>query len=144
MNKVILSGRICKDIELRYTPSNKAVIQNTIAVRNNYKNENGEYDSQFINIVVWKQTAEILSKYAMKGSKILIEGRIANRSYDKQDGTKAYVTEVIVERLELIDTTKEQSKPAVEETSKQVQPKPQNDPFADFGDITVTMDDLPF
>ncbi len=144
MNKVILSGRICKDIELRYTTSNKAVIQNTIAVRNNYKNENGEYDSQFINIVVWKETAEILSKYAMKGSKILIEGRIANRSYDKQDGTKAYVTEVIVERLELIDTAKEQSKPAVEETSKQVQPKPQTDPFAEFGDITVTMDDLPF
>ena len=53
MNKVILSGRICKDIDLRYTTSNKAVIQNTIAVRNNYKNENGEYDSQFINIVVW-------------------------------------------------------------------------------------------
>ena len=81
----------------------------------------------------------------MKGSKILIEGRIANRSYDKQDGTKAYVTEVIVEKLELIDSPKEQSKPAVEETSKQVQPKPQTDPFAEFGNLVqISDDDLPF
>ena len=64
MNKVILIGNICHNIEIRYTANNIAVLQNSIAVRNDFKNANGEYESEFINIVVWRQTAEFLSKYA--------------------------------------------------------------------------------
>ena len=75
MNKIIITGNLCKDIDLRYTPSNIAVVQNTVAVKNDFKNVNGEHDSEFINIVVWRQGAEFLSKYAAKGSKVLVEGR---------------------------------------------------------------------
>ena len=109
MNKAILCGNLCKDIDLRCTTSGKYVFQNTIAVRNDFKNKDGEYDSTFINIVVWGNTAEYLSKHADKGSKILLEGRISNRSYDKQDGSKAYITEVIAEKVELLSYKKQES-----------------------------------
>lgn len=133
MNKVILTGNLCKDIELRYTTSNKAVLQNSIAVRNNYKNADGNYDSEFINIVVWRKTAEFLKNYAAKGSKLLVEGRLTNRSYEKQDGTKAYVTEVIAENVELLDAKNKENAP----TEKQDAPAEQlktTDPFAEFGE----------
>ena len=70
MNKIILSGNLVKEVELRNTPNGTSVIQNTIAVRNDYKNAKGEYDSEFINIVAWKQTADYISKYASKGNKV--------------------------------------------------------------------------
>ena len=94
MNKVILSGNICKDIELRYTTSNVPAVHNSIAVKNDFKNAKGEYDSQFINFVAYRLNAEFLGKYAAKGSKVLLEGRWNNRTYDKADGTKGYITEV--------------------------------------------------
>lgn len=127
MNKVILNGNLCKDVELRYTSNNTAVVSNTIAVRNDFKNAKGEYESQFINFVVYRNNAEFLSKYAAKGSKVLLEGRLNNRSYDKQDGTKAYITEVVVERVELLG-----NKPV---ETKQEQPKQEEDPFAAFGNV---------
>lgn len=108
LNKIILCGNLVKEIELRMTTSGKSVIQNTIAVRNDFKNKEGNYDSTFINIVVWGATAEYLNKYADKGSKVLLEGRISNRSYDKQDGSKAYITEVIVEKAEILTYKKEE------------------------------------
>ena len=142
MNKIIITGNLCKDIDLKYTPSNIAVVQNTVAVRNDFKNANGDYDSEFINIVVWRQSAEFLSKYAAKGSKVLVEGRLTNRSYDKQDGTKGYITEVVAEKIELLNS------PAKSENNEQ---KPdekiveQNDPFKDFGnEVQLDESDLPF
>lgn len=135
MNKVILSGNLCKDVELKYTTSNTAVSSNTIAVKNDFKNAKGEYESQFINFVVYRNNAEFLNKYAAKGSKVLLEGRLNNRSYDKQDGTKAYITEVVVERVELLG-----NKP-VEKTGivapydgmQKVEAKKEEDPFTVFG-----------
>lgn len=142
MNKIVITGNLCKNIELRYTTSNIAVLQNTVAVKNDFKNADGEYDSEFINIVVWRQTAEFLNNYAAKGSKILVEGRLTTRSYDKQDGTKSYVTEVVAEKVELLDTKKK------ENTSTEKQDAPvqeQGDPFKEFGsEIVLTDDDLPF
>ena len=132
MNKVILNGNLCKDIELRYTTTNTPVVSNTIAVRNDFKNAKGEYESQFINFVAYRKNAEFLNKYATKGTKVLLEGRLSNRSYDKQDGTKAYITEVVVERVELLG-----NKP--KEEIKQEQPK-EEDPFAAFGN-TVEIED---
>lgn len=109
MNNVILSGNICKDIEVKYTQSNNVeVVSNTIAVRNDYKNANGEYESQFINFVAYKNNALFISKYASKGSKILLEGRINTRNYEKEDGTKVYVTEVIADKFELLDKKKKE------------------------------------
>ena len=132
MNKIILSGNLCKEIELRFTTSQLAVLQNTVAVKNDFKNANGEYDSEFINIVVWRQTAEFLSKYASKGSKVLVEGRLTNRSYEKQDGTKGYVTEVVAEKVELLGNRKEEPK----------KEEPIPNPFEEFA--AETQDDLPF
>ena len=109
MNKIILSGNLVKDIEIRQTTSGKSVIQNTIAVRNDFANKDGNYDSTFLNIVVWGAKAEYLNKYAEKGSKILVEGKISNRNYEAKDGTKKYITEVIVEKLEIITFKKEKT-----------------------------------
>lgn len=144
MNKIIITGNLCKDIELRYTNSNIAVLQNTVAVKNDFKNADGEYDSEFINIVVWRQTAEFLNNYADKGSKVLVEGRLTTRSYDKQDGTKAYVTEVVAEKVELLDSKKtaNNEQKAAENQQKETE---QSDPFKEFGsEIVLTDDDLPF
>lgn len=134
MNKIILSGNLCKDVELKYTTSNIAVIQNTIAVRNDFKNANGEYESQFINIVVWRQTAEFLYNYATKGSKVLVEGRLTTRTYDKQDGTKGYVTEVVCEKVELLSVRKDETSEPVNNTKNE-----SNDL-----DTDLILDDLPF
>lgn len=143
MNKIIITGNLCKNIELRYTTSNIAVSQNTVAVRNDFKNADGEYDSEFINIVVWRQTAEFLNNYAAKGSKVLVEGRLTTRSYDKQDGTKSYVTEVVAEKVELLDTKKKENT-STEKQDAPVQEK-QGDPFKEFGsEIVLTDNDLPF
>lgn len=134
MNKIILSGNLCKDIELKYTNNNKAVMQNTLAVKNDFKNANGEYESQFINLVVWNNNAEYLKKYASKGSKVLVEGKLTNRSYDKTDGTKAYITEVVVEKVELLSSTNKNV--AKQETQE-------SDPFKEFGE-EIKDEDLPF
>lgn len=154
MNKIILVGNLCKDIELRYTTSNVPVLQNTIAVRNDFKNADGEYDSEFINIVVWRQTAEFLNKYAAKGSKVLVEGRLTNRSYDKQDGTKGYITEVVAEKVELLDakkkenaSNKKQDAPVQEKTNSEIlkDVMQDKDPFVEFGqEVQISQDDLPF
>lgn len=143
MNKIVITGKLCKDIELRHTTSNIPVLQNSVAVKNDFKNANGEYDSEFINIVVWRQTAEFLNNYAAKGSKVLVEGRLTTRSYDKQDGTKGYVTEVVAEKVELLDAKKKENA-TNEKQDASVQEK-QGDPFKEFGsEIVLTDDDLPF
>ena len=122
-----MSGNLCKDIELRYTTTNTPVVNNTIAVRNDFKNAQGEYESQFLNFVAYRKNAEFLNKYAAKGTKVLLEGRLSNRSYDKQDGTKVYITEVIVDRIELLGSKPKEEQKPVE------QPKLEEDPFAAFG-----------
>lgn len=143
MNKIIITGNLCKDIELRYTTSQVPVLQNTVAVKSDFKNANGEYDSEFINIVVWRQTAEFLNNYAAKGSKVLVEGRLTTRSYDKQDGTKGYITEVVAEKVELLDAKKKENA-TNEKQDAPVQEK-QSDPFKEFGsEIVLTDDDLLF
>lgn len=141
MNKVILLGNLCRDIEVRYTQNEIMVIQNTIAVRNNYKNQDGEYDSQFINIVVWSKTAEYLSKYASKGSRVLLEGRLNTRTYEK-DGQKRYITEVYVGNIQIIGNTKK-DETSTKENENETQ-KEERDPFEEFGEIVEMDEDLPF
>lgn len=146
MNKIILSGNICKDIELKYTTNNIAVFMNTIGVRNDYKNKNGKYDSQFINFVAYRNNAEYLSKYAAKGSKILLEGKWNNRKYQKQDGTTVYVNEVLAERIELVKTVENSQNTTINTlASAEKQQRTAEDPFKDFGEeIEIRDEDLPF
>ena len=102
INRVVLTGRLTKDVELRATPSGANVASFTIAVDGFAKDQNNNTVNQasFINCVAWNQTAKFVSTYCKKGSLVATEGRLQSRSYDRKDGTKAYVTEVIVDRLE--------------------------------------------
>lgn len=100
MNRVILIGNIASEIESRTTQSG---IQNAtfrIAVQRKFKNANGEREADFLPVVCWRQTAEFCTRYLSKGSKVAVEGRIQTRSYDAQDGSKRYVTEIIAESVE--------------------------------------------
>ena len=102
INRVVLTGRLTKDVELRATPSGANVASFTIAVDGFTKDQNNNSVNQasFINCVAWNTQAKFISTYCKKGTLVALEGRLQTRSYDRKDGTKAYVTEVIVDRLE--------------------------------------------
>ena len=140
MNKVCLNGRLTKDIDLRYTQNNVAVASFTLAVQRKFKNQSGDYESDFINCIAYKSTAELLSKYTGKGDLIGIEGRIQTRNYENQEGKKVYITEVIVESVDFLASKKEEK--SKEEPVKQ---KLSDDVFADFGSsIEITDEDIAF
>ena len=132
MNKVILAGRLVRDPELRYTQTGKAVASFTLAVNRRFSH-NQEQTADFIPIVVWDKLAEVCSKHLFKGSQVLIKGRIQIRSYDAQDGSKRYVTEVIAQELEFMG-----SKPTALE-SKPLSPQAQN-----FGQEVHPDEEIPF
>lgn len=108
LNSICLVGRLTKDAELRYTPSNVAVATFTLAVNRTFKNENGEREADFINCVMWRQQAENLANWAKKGALIGITGRIQTRSYDNQQGQRVYVTEVVAETFQLLESKGQQ------------------------------------
>lgn len=98
MNHVILSGRLTKDPEIRYTSNNKAVASLTLAVDDG-KDKDGERKTQYIPCVAWEKTAELIDKHFLKGDPLTVIGKISVRSYEK-DGQKRYVTEVVVNGIE--------------------------------------------
>ena len=102
MNKVILSGRLTKDAELRYTPGKGTPMTQVSLAVENYNANTKEKGADFINLVVFGKKAEFLATYSGKGKRIEVVGSIRGRSYEK-DGIKKYITEVIVRDLELID-----------------------------------------
>ena len=104
INNVVLVGRITRDAELRYTPSNQAVATFTLAVNRNFKNQNGEREADFINCVIWRQQAENLSNWAKKGTLVGITGRIQTRHYENQQGQRVYVTEVIADNFQILES----------------------------------------
>ena len=106
MNKIILIGRMTKDIEIRYTQNQREVGNFDLAVNRNYKSENGEYDTDFFKCIAWGNLAKTIHTYTSKGSQIAIEGRVENRTYQANDGTNRYVTEVVVEGMQLLDSKK--------------------------------------
>lgn len=103
MNKVILMGRLTREPELRFTTSNTAVCQFSIAVDRKFKSE-GQPTADFIPVVAWRKTAEFVSKYFTKGSRIAVVGQIQTRNYDDKDGKKVYVTEVIADEVEFCES----------------------------------------
>lgn len=142
MNYSIIMGRLTADPELRYTPSNKAFTRITVAVNRSFKNENGEVDADFISVVAWEKTAETIAKYFKKGNRIGVEGRIQTGSYEKEDGSRGYLTDVIANRIHFIELKEKEERPAPEYTSES---NSSEDPFADFGDsIEILDNDLPF
>jgi single-strand DNA-binding protein len=105
MNKVILIGRLCNDVELRRTNSGKAVASYRIAVDRQFKQE-GQPEADFLNCVAFGSNGEFAEKHLAKGTKIAIEGKIQTRTYDDKDGKKVYVTEIIVDRHEFCESKK--------------------------------------
>lgn len=133
MNKVILSGNLCQEIELKQTQNGKSVITNCIAVQREYKNDKGEYDSDFINLVVWGAQAEYLSKYAHKGDRVELVGRWQVRKYTANDGTTRTANECVVENIKAFSRQPKQENNAPSFTENQ----------PNFADLQED-EDLPF
>lgn len=103
INKFIGVGNLTREIELRKTSDNNSVATFSLAISRNYKNGNGEYDSDFLNCVAWRNTADYLYNYAHKGDTVAVSGRVQTRTYQK-DGNNVYVTEVIVDEANVVRT----------------------------------------
>ena len=115
MNKVILLGRLSKDVETRYTQSNNTMVASfTLAVNRRFKQE-GQPSADFINIVAWSKTAEFVSKYFKKGQQVAVVGRLQTRTWDDEQGQKHYITEVIAEEVYFADSKKEDNTQAQEQ-----------------------------
>ena len=106
INSVVLVGRLVKDSELRYTPNNKAVGNFTLAVNRNYKNQNGEYETDFIKCTIFGKSAEALNKYVHKGDILGVEGSMQTRQYEDKEGNKKSITEVLIEKIHFINQSK--------------------------------------
>lgn len=104
MNKVLLVGRLTKDPESKMTTSQVNFVNFTIAVDRRFKDSNGQRQADFINCVAWRQTASFISQYFHKGSRIGIVGSLQTRSYDGNDGQKRFVTEVLVDEAEFVES----------------------------------------
>ena len=108
INNVVLVGRMTRDAELRHTNSNIAVATFTLAVNRPFKNEAGEREADFINVVIWRQQAENLANWAKKGSLIGILGSIQTRNYENQQGQRVYITEVLASNFQLLESRNSQ------------------------------------
>ena len=106
INNVVVVGRLTRAVDLRYTSSGTAYASFTLATDRDFKNQNGEKETDFINCVMWRKPAENLANYTKKGSLIGIEGRIQTRNYDNQQGQRVYVTEVLAERFHFLESAK--------------------------------------
>ena len=111
LNKVMLIGRLTKDPEVRYTPTQKVVSSFTLAVGKDFKNADGTRDADFVPIIAWGKTAEMCGNNLAKGTRILVEGRISVRNYDDADGNRRWMTEVVAESVRFLDP-KPADKPA--------------------------------
>lgn len=161
MNRVCLIGRLTAKPELRYTSSNLPYSRFSIAINRTFNNAQGERQTDFINIVVWRKQAENVCNFLDKGSQVSIEGRLQSGSYDGKDGQKRYTLEVLADSVQFLES-KSQAQARVQASGYQsnyngapTSPSPydyQNnmdsnagvevadDPFADFGD-SVSIDD---
>ena len=109
MNTAILLGKLTKDIELKKTSSGLSYCSFSLAVDRTYKDANGNKQTDFINCVAWRNTAEFMAKYFHKGSKVLVGGSIQTRSYDDANGQKRHVTEVIVDEVDFAESANQQA-----------------------------------
>lgn len=166
INNVVLVGRLTKDPDLRYTANGVAVATFTLAIDRPFTNQSGNREADFINTVIWRKPAETLANYARKGTLIGVVGRIQTRNYENQQGQRVYVTEVVADSFQFLESK------SVNEQRRQgsgsdfgAQPNnnqsfnqssssmPQqgmpdfgrdSDPFASSAKIDISDDDLPF
>ncbi|AZF90490.1 single-stranded DNA-binding protein [Streptococcus phage CHPC663] len=150
INNVVLVGRMTKDAELKHTENNIAVASFSLAVNRNFKDANGEREADFINCVIWRQQAENLANWAKKGALIGITGRIQTRSYENQQGQRVYVTEVVAENFQMLESrAAREGGNANNSYSQQQVPNNsrESSPFGPFGGrntMDISDDMLPF
>lgn len=120
MNKFMCIGRITKDPDLTTTNSGISLAKFSIAVDRKFKNEAGEKITDFFNVTAWRGLGENIAKYCKKGSKVFLSGELQNRSWEAEDGTKRYMTELIANECEFLDTKK--STAENEDTSDELEP----------------------
>ena len=163
INRVVLVGRLTRDVEVRKTQSGLSVASFTVAVGNRRRGQDGttQNTADFINCVAWRQSADFLGQYARKGAMIGVDGRIQTRNYDR-DGQKVYVTEVVADTVQLLESRAQsearaqqsggyqdnygyQTQPAYQQPSysQPAQPQPSYDDFGPAG-LDISSDDLPF
>lgn len=155
INRVVLVGRLTKDLELRRTPSGNSVVAYTLAVGRS-RTQEGQPEADFINCVTWQKQAENMATYLHKGSLVGIEGRIQTRSYDNQQGQRVYVTEVVTDSVQFLESKNSQS--SYQQNSYQPQQQYAQQSYQqanayqptmrdayDYNDgIDISSDDLPF
>ena len=134
MNKVFLVGRITRDPELKYTTSNVAVVSFSVAINRTFQNAQGEYEADFINCVVWRRQAENLARFVRKGQQIGIDGRLQTRNYQTPQGETRYVTEVVCDNIQFLETKSSNEPLDIQE----------DDPFLESAMDIASEDDLPF
>lgn len=151
INRVILVGRLTKDPDLKYTAQGTPVANFTLAVNRTFTNQQGEKETDFINIVVWRKQAENAANYLKKGNLAGVDGRIQTRNYEGQDGKRVYVTEVLAESVQFLEPNGSQGQGDTNtRTRRQTQDnsnytKIDDDPFTNDGKtIDISDDDLPF
>ncbi|WP_047983457.1 single-stranded DNA-binding protein [Ornithinibacillus californiensis] len=162
LNRVVLVGRLTKDPDLRYTPNGVAVANFTVAVNRPFSNQQGNREADFINCVIWRRPAETLANYMKKGSLIGVDGRIQTRSFEGQDGKMVYITEVVADSVQFLESKGSSqgrggqdynNSPGFQQNQNQNRNQNQNqnqnqyddDPFKDNGEpIDISDDDLPF
>lgn len=143
INRVVLVGRITKDIELRKTTSNLSVVNFSVAVDNNTKNADGSKTTSYINCIAWRQSAEFLNNYAKKGSLVGVEGRLQQRSFDRNDGSKASVLEVVADSVSLLES-KSVTESRVSAPTSAIDIPDNSEESYDVPSGDLTEDDLPF
>lgn len=155
MNKAFLIGRLTRDPELRYSSSNTAVVNFTIAIDRQYTNKDGQRETDFIRVVAYNKQAENIKKFITKGSLVAVDGRIQTGSYDDKDGKRVYTTDIVADRVQFLDSknsrpesqndvTSEVS-PADFQTEAPKETNVSDDVFADFGSsIEISDDDIAF
>lgn len=151
LNSVTMTGRLTRNVELRYTKSGTAVGSFTLAVDRQFKSKSGERETDFVNCQVWRKSAENFANFTHKGALVGIQGRIQTRTYDDKNGNKVFVTEVIVDNFALLEpkqTSQSNGSPQRNQSAPANTNAPRgntNNKFANNGQpISVGDSDLPF
>lgn len=148
MNQTILLGTITKDIELKETESGVKYTRFSIAVNRKFKNENGEYDTDFFNIVAWRGTAEFISNYFGKGKRIAISGRLQTNKYTDKDGNERIGTEIVANDVQIIEkkSSEGNSTPEAQTNENKVENSVSDeDVYAEFGQqLEIDDEDIAF
>lgn len=134
MNAVQLLGRFTRDNEFKELGST-SVFRNNIAVQRSFKNKDGERESDFINVVAFGKTAELLNQYFGKGQQVAVQGRIQTGSYDKENGTRVYTTDIVVDQFDFVGSKNDNAQPTATVSKSTSSP---------FEAVDFNNDDLPF